>query len=146
MLQEHCCSGMWNKFSLLTMDPDLHSLYSCSPGTVALMGCSKHSPTWTPNSSICCTQRALLWNKCNNFSNSLLCAVIVSSLLCSVLFEELGTLSTPFLLFFDVLMALFSGKLVFQQSRKSHRAMLPSEVISWREIRSFALAASRALG
>lgn len=51
-------------------------------------------------------------------------------------FEELKTLNTPFLLFFDVSTALISGKLDLQQSKKSNHPVLPSVwwylVAGWR--------------
>jgi len=43
-----------------------------------------------------------------------------------LLFEEFKTLNTPFLLFFDVLTALISGKLGLHQSKKSLRLVLPN--------------------
>lgn len=80
MLQEHCCSGMWNKFSLLTMDPDLHSVCSVPRGQWHWWAAGALPPH---QAALVTHTQPLLGNKCNNFPSSLLLALIVSSVLCS---------------------------------------------------------------
>lgn len=85
------------------MAPDLHRVCSPSPGDCGTNGLQEAPPLGHQTPLFAHTQRALLWDKCKNFSSTSLRAVIVSSLLCSQsCLKDSEHWNTPVLLFFDV--------------------------------------------